>query len=98
MALINDGLPKQQGRRLLAFWVDPWFIAALCIRGERHFCVDSCVPDTARFFRAWFEPSRNAFAVVFEDDSFELITPGALIPFCISPEVTHVSDRSIGND
>ncbi len=38
------------------------------------------LPQTAKFSHAYFDPSRNVFVCVFEDDSFERVYEGCSVP------------------
>lgn len=55
-------------------------LASFIRNGERHFKVDSPVPDTAVFSHAMFDQQRNCFTAFFRDESFAVVGEGAVIP------------------
>ncbi len=67
-------------RRLAGVIITGEAVASIARAGKRSIDVSSPVPATASFFTSYFDHSRNAYVAVFEDDSFGLIAPGALIP------------------
>lgn len=75
-------------RRLYGFVVTGEVIADFARSGKRTIQVESPVPESATFFKAYFDHARNAFVCVFEDDSFSSVSEGALIPIDIGPTIT----------
>ena len=67
-------------RRLAGVIITGDAVAAIVRAGKRSIDVSSPVAETASFFTSYFDHSRNAYVAVFEDDSFDLIASGALIP------------------
>lgn len=43
-------------------------------------CPPGTIPESARFMHAYFDYERNVFVCVFEDDSFEVVPEGCVIP------------------
>ena len=60
-------------------------VALLARAGKREIDVSSPVPETASFFTSYFDHSRNAYVAVFEDESFDPVGDGALIPILSDP-------------
>lgn len=75
-------------RRIYGFVVTGEVVGEFCRNGEREFRVDGPVPDTATFFSAHFDHARNGFVCYFEDESFEPVAEGAIIPVGIGPQIT----------
>ncbi len=84
-------------RRLYGFIVTGEVIGSFCKRGSRAFKVVGPVPESARFYSAHFDNSRNAFIVVFEDESFPLVPQGAIIPIGIGPEIADLIPLAKGS-
>lgn len=63
-------------------------IEAIARSGTRVLSVESPIPETAKFFTAWFSHERNAFVCVFEHESFSPVADGALIPIGHGPVIT----------
>ena len=72
-------------RRLMGVIITGEAVADIARTGKRIIDVSSLVPETASFFTSYFDHSRNAFVVVFEDDSFGPVASGALIPLLCNP-------------
>ena len=70
-------------RRLAGIIITGETVASIVRAGKRIIDVSSNVPATASFFTSYFDHSRNAFVAVFEDDSFDCIADGCLIPLVI---------------
>jgi len=66
------------------------YIAKLAQAGEHRFNVDSKIPASARFHSAYFEPTRNAWLVAFEDDSFPLVEEGKRMLQLPDPVLTEI--------
>jgi len=60
-------------------------VALLARAGKREIDVSSPVPETASFFTSYFDHSRNAYVAVFEDESFDPVGDGALVPILSDP-------------
>ncbi len=68
-------------RRLAGVVITGEDVAEIAREGKRSInVVCSSVPASALFFTSHFDHSRNAFVVIFEDESFGLIPPGGVIP------------------
>lgn len=72
-------------RRLAGLVVTGEAISEFVKSGTRFVGVESPVPDTATFFTSYFDERRNAFVLVFEDDSFALVPEGDMIPILYEP-------------
>ncbi len=72
-------------RRLAGVIITGEAVASIVRVGKRSIDVSSPVPVTASFFTSYFDHSLNAFVVVFEDDSFDLMYPGSEIPLVNGP-------------
>ena len=72
-------------RRLAGVVVTGEVVAAIVKAGKRSIDVSSPVPATATFFTSYFDHSRNAYVVVFEDESFDRHCEGGLIPLLNEP-------------
>ncbi|KKL82274.1 hypothetical protein LCGC14_1986450 [marine sediment metagenome] len=55
-------------------------VSALAREGKRTIEVSSGVPETATFFKSWFDHSRNFYVAAFEDESFDPVEAGCEIP------------------
>lgn len=81
----------QSDRRLRSFILVPEILAAFVLPGKRVVKIHSTLPKTARFFSSFYDYERRAYVVVFEDESFELVQPGAAIPLGPSPIVQTIA-------
>lgn len=67
-------------RRLYGFQVSDTVIGMFCTNGNRSFSVTGPIPETAKFWSAYFDNERNNFVVIFEDESFPPVEEGQPIP------------------
>ena len=79
---MSDTFPS---RRLVGVIITGKAVASIVRAGKRSIDVSSPVPATALFYTSYFDHSRNAFVAVFEDDSFDPIADGCLIPRMLAP-------------
>lgn len=83
-------------RRLYGFYMTPEVLGVFCRDGVRTLQVVSPVPHDAKFWTSWFDPSRNAYVVVFEHDSFQAVPEGATIPIGDGPVIVGHKSRAAG--
>lgn len=72
-------------RRLAGLIITGECVASLARAGKRTIDISSPVPETASFFTSYFDHSRNAYVAVFEDESFNLLCEGCVIPILNEP-------------
>ena len=84
-------------RRLYGFLVAGEVLGVFFRNGNRSFKVTGPVPESASFWSAYFDHSRNAFVVVFEDESFPPVAGGEEIPIGAGPDI-HLDNeaRTVG--
>jgi len=93
MALLSRGGSAGM-RRLYGFIVSGDVLGEFCRNGNHAFKVTGPVPESASFWSSHFDPSRNAFVVVFEDESFPPVAEGAVIPIGVGPEIGLYSENA----
>lgn len=81
-------------RRLAGLVVTGECVGMMSRSGDRTITVDSPVPETASFFTSYFDHSRNAYVCVFEDESFDPVAEGAIIPILDRP--AWVTEHQVG--
>ena len=75
-------------RKLKGFIVSGEVVGEFCRNGRRAFTVSGPLPETAKFWSAHFDHSRNSFVCLFEDESFDSVPEGSTIPIVHGPVVT----------
>lgn len=67
-------------RRLRFYKLTGGLLASVLKTGRVSICIESDLPTTARFYTAHFSPESNLFLVAFEDESFDEVKEGQMIP------------------
>ena len=86
-AFLSRVICEKTMRRIYGFVLTGQVVGEFCRNGDRQFTVNSPVPETATFFSAHFDHARNGFVCYFEDESFEPVAEGSVIPIGIGPEI-----------
>jgi hypothetical protein len=83
----GDETMTMSNRKLRGFLISDHMLGEFCRNGPRSFCVNGPVPDTAKFWSAHFDHEKNAFVCFFEDESFDSVPEGCIIPVFPGPVI-----------
>lgn len=73
---------KEKCRRLKGVLITGRLLEMFLLSRTVNIKIQSSIPETATFYTAYFDHSRNAFVVFFEDESFDCVPEGELVPIC----------------
>ncbi len=74
--------------KLRAYYVAPMVIVLFMARGERHFIIESDIPEDAEIVGTQWDCTAQCFLVTLYHDSFEPVPEGEPAPIGSSPVVT----------